>query len=335
MKDAVNPHTRVLGAPGPKATPDKGASLLCLALGRAREAGLTLVSTLPCPEGTLIGMKIRLGHSPDSDDAFMFWGLASGEVKTDYEFEHILKDIQTLNEWAMEGRLESSAISVHAFAYVADKYALLRHGGSFGEDYGPMIVTAEPMTLNELSETVIAIPGKLTSAFLELNLFFADKFGVGSKPLFEVVPFDEIIPAIQEGRYKAGLIIHEGQLTYEREGLHLLADLGVWWKAMTGLPLPLGVNVVRKDLGPEAVTEISRCMRESISAGLRERTKALDYALQFARGMDAPTSDEFVGMYVNERTLDMGDEGVAAIRLLLKKGAEAGFVQSVDIQVVD
>lgn len=280
-------------------------------------------------------MKIRLGHSPDSDDAFMFWGLASGEVKTDYEFEHILRDIQTLNEWAMEGRLESTAVSVHAFAYVADKYALLRHGGSFGDDYGPMIVAKRQLSLDELRETVIAVPGKLTSAYLQLNLWFADKFGVGVKPKFEVVPFDEIIPAVLEGRFEAGLIIHEGQLTYEREGLTLIADMGVWWKEMTGLPLPLGVNVVRKDLGEAAVNEISRCMRESISAGLGHRGKALDYALQFARGMDTPTSDTFVGMYVNDRTLDMGDEGVKAIKLLLKMGAEAGLVPAVEVVVVD
>ncbi|HMS56883.1 MAG TPA: hypothetical protein PKA27_15940 [Fimbriimonadaceae bacterium] len=280
-------------------------------------------------------MKIRLGHSPDSDDAFMFWGLASGEVKSDYEFEHILRDIQTLNEWAMEGRLESTAVSVHAFAYVADKYALLRHGGSFGDDYGPMVVTSRPMTIDEIKGITIAVPGKLTSAFLELNLFFAKTFGNDVKPKFEVVPFDQIIPAIQEGRFEAGLIIHEGQLTYKEEGMHLVVDLGVWWKEMTGLPLPLGVNVVRKDLGENAVKEISRCMRESITAGLGHRGKALDYALQFARGMDSQTSDTFVGMYVNNRTLDMGDEGVKAIRLLLKMGADAGLVPPVEVEVVD
>jgi 1,4-dihydroxy-6-naphthoate synthase len=279
--------------------------------------------------------KIRLGHSPDSDDAFMFWGLASGEVKSDYEFEHILRDIQTLNEWAMEGRLESTAISVHAFAHVADKYALLRHGGSFGENYGPMIVAKSGITQEELKETVIAVPGLQTSAFLALNLYFADQFGTGVKPKFEVVNFDDIIPAILDGRFEAGLIIHEGQLTYERDGLKLIADMGVWWKGLTGYPLPLGVNVVRKDLGPEAVVEVSRCMRESIGAGLANRSTALDYALQFARGMDVPTSDEFVGMYVNNRTLDMGDEGVASIRLFLKKGIEIGIVPPVQVDVVD
>lgn len=280
-------------------------------------------------------MKIRIGHSPDSDDAFMFWGLACGAVESDHEFEHILRDIQTLNEWAKEGKLESSAVSVHAFAYVADKYALLRHGGSFGELYGPMIVASRDLKLDELRSTKIAVPGLLTSAYLQLCLFFEDKFGPGVRPEFEVVPFDEIIPAIQDGRFVAGLIIHEGQLTYEKEGMTLIADFGKWWNALTGLPLPLGVNVVRKDLGEEIVADVSRCMRESIQASLSNRPKALEYALQFARGMDTETSDEFVGMYVNNRTLDMGDEGVAAIRLLLKKGAEAGIVPPVEIVVVD
>lgn len=265
----------------------------------------------------------------------MFWGLANGQVESRYEFEHILRDIQTLNEWAREGKLESTAISVHAFAYVSDKYALLRHGGSFGELYGPMIVAKRDIPLDELREMTIAVPGLLTSAYLQLNLWFADKFGPGVKPKFEVVHFDEIIPAIQEGKYEAGLIIHEGQLTYERDGLVLIADFGKWWNAKTGLPLPLGVNVVRKDLGPEVVADVSRCMRESISAGLSHRTEALNYALQFARGMDTPTSDEFVGMYVNQRTLDMGDAGVEAIRLLLKMGADAGIVPPVQVDVVD
>ena len=271
---------------------------------------------------------IRLGHSPDSDDAFMFWGLASGHVQSQFEFEHILRDIQTLNDWAMEGKLESTAISVHAFAYVADKYALLRHGGSFGDDYGPMVVAKREIPRDELQDVVIAVPGKLTSAFLQLNLWL-------SNPRFEVVPFDEIMPAVKEGKYEAGLIIHEGQLTWQEEGLVVLADFGKWWKAETGLPLPLGVNVVRKDLGDDAVREVSRVMRESISAGLTNRAKALDYALQFARGLDRETSDEFVGMYVNERTLDMGDAGIAAIRLLLKRGADLGIVPSVEIEVVD
>lgn len=280
-------------------------------------------------------MLIRLGHSPDSDDAFMFWGLASGEVKTDLEFEHILRDIQTLNDWAKEGKLESSAVSVHAFSHVADKYALLRHGGSFGEGYGPMIVATEQIPLEELRETVIAIPGLLTSAFLQLNLWFEDQFGKGVKPKFEVVAFDQIVPAVQEGKFKAGLIIHESQLTFTEEGLVELANMGGWWAEKTGLPLPLGVNVVRKDLGDDICQEVSRCMRESIDAGLNNRGKALEYALQFARGMDVETSDEFVGMYVNERTRDMGDQGIEAIRLLLKMGHEAGITPAVQVDVID
>ncbi|MBL8059573.1 MAG: hypothetical protein JNK63_02525 [Chthonomonas sp.] len=280
-------------------------------------------------------VKIRLGHSPDSDDAFMFWGLASGYVKTDYDFEHILRDIQTLNDWAMDGKLESSAVSVHAFAYIADKYALLRHGGSWGDNYGPMIVAASQLSDEELKNTVIAVPGLLTSAFLQLNLWWMDKFGERESLKYEVVPFDEIIPSIQESKYKAGLIIHEGQLTYEREGMKEIANMGKWWKEKTGLPLPLGVNVVRKDLGEDAVNEVSRCMRESIQGGLDNREKALEYALTFARGMDVETSDEFVGMYVNERTVDMKDEGVKAIRLMLKMGADIGMVPAVEIAVVD
>jgi 1,4-dihydroxy-6-naphthoate synthase len=284
--------------------------------------------------GTFMPMKIRLGHSPDSDDAFMFWGLASGTVPTDYEFEHILRDIQTLNEWALEGKLESTAISVHAFSKVADRYALLRHGGSFGDDYGPMLVSKGELDPETLKDTVIAVPGLMTSAFLALNLYFADQFGDDVRPKVQVVPFDEILEAIESGKVKVGLIIHEGQLTYAEQGFRLIADLGVWWKTKTGLPLPLGVNVVRKDLGPDVVTEVSRVMRESVLAGLSHRDEALKYALQFARGMDVSTSDTFVGMYVNDRTLDMGAEGVAAIRLFLSEGARLGLVRPVEVEVV-
>ncbi|MCX7799420.1 MAG: hypothetical protein N2109_03655 [Fimbriimonadales bacterium] len=280
-------------------------------------------------------MRIRLGHSPDSDDAFMFWGLASGRVRTELEFEHILRDIQTLNEWAMQGLLESTAVSVHAFAHVADKYALLRHGGSFGEGYGPMVIAREPLEFEALREKTVAVPGRLTSAFLELRLLWTERFGEDAELRHEVVPFDEILPAVKEGRFDAGLIIHEGQLTYEREGLSLVVDLGQWWRDKTGLPLPLGVNVVRKDLGPDVMAEVSRCMRESIEAGLAHREEALQYALRFARGMDLQTSDRFVGMYVNDRTRDMGEEGVAAIRLLLAEGARNGLVPEVAVEVVD
>ncbi|MCH8980196.1 MAG: hypothetical protein IH945_13295, partial [Armatimonadetes bacterium] len=318
-----------------------------------------------------------------------FWGLATGVVETEDEYEHVLRDIQTLNEWAMEGRLESSAVSVHAFSKIADRYALLRHGGSFGEGYGPMIVAKREIPLDELREIVIAVPGELTSAFLQLHLWFVDQYagglpwgegveqvsgearaeplileisspalaGGGSsgeeppsfdqaqdhgfspeppRPKFAVVPFDEIVPEIQEGKYEAGLIIHEGQLTWERDGMTVIADMGKWWQERTGgLPLPLGVNVVRKDLGEERCADISRCMRESIAAGLDNREKALDYALQFARDMDRATSDEFVGMYVNDRTRDMGEEGIKAIRLMLGLGAAIGMVPTVSVDVVD
>lgn len=280
-------------------------------------------------------MTIHLGHSPDSDDAFMFWGLASGQVQTELEFEHILKDIQTLNVWAKEGRLESTAVSVHAFAYVADKYALLRHGGSFGDGYGPMLVAPESYDESQLRDELIAIPGEMTSAYLQLRLWFREKFGEDAEPNTKVVPFDEIIPAIESGEFKVGLIIHEGQLTYRESGLKELANMGKWWKEKTGLPLPLGVNVVRKDLGEEMCVEVSRCMRESIDAGLNNRDEALTYALQFARGMSRSTSDEFVGMYVNDRTRDMGDEGIQAIRELLRMGAEAGIVPPVEVSVID
>lgn len=280
-------------------------------------------------------MTIRIGHSPDSDDAFMFWGLASGKVRSEHSFEHILRDIQTLNEWAKEGRLESSAVSVHAFSHVCDKYALLRHGGSFGEGYGPMVVAKRPIAVEELPGIRIAVPGRLTSAFLQLNLWFFDQFGLEPRPQHEVVPFDQIIPALQDGKFEAGLIIHEGQLTYEQEGLVEIINMGKWWKERTGLPLPLGVNVVRKDLGPELCREVSRCMRESIEAGLSNRKEALAYALQFARGLDESTSDEFVGMYVNDRTRDMGPEGIAAIRRMLSEAAEIGLVPKVDVEVID
>lgn len=265
----------------------------------------------------------------------MFWGLASGKVRSEHSFEHILRDIQTLNEWAKEGRLESSAVSVHAFSHVCDKYALLRHGGSFGEGYGPMVVAKRPIAAEKLPGIRIAVPGRLTSAFLQLNLWFFDQFGLEPRPQHEVVPFDQIIPALQGGQFEAGLIIHEGQLTYEQEGLVEIINMGKWWKERTGLPLPLGVNVVRKDLGPELCREVSRCMRESIEAGLSNRKEALAYALQFARGLDESTSDEFVGMYVNDRTRDMGPEGIAAIRRMLSEAAEIGLVPKVDVEVID
>jgi 1,4-dihydroxy-6-naphthoate synthase len=284
--------------------------------------------------GVHLAMKMRLGHSPDSDDAFMFWGLATGRIQTYLEFEHILRDIQTLNEWALEGRLECTAVSVHALAHVAGRYALLRYGGSFGDGYGPMLISRNAMPPEALRDATIAVPGTMTTAFLALSLYFAEAFGDGAKPRHQVVPFAEILPAVRDGRFEAGLLIHEGQLTYASEGLAQIEDLGRWWKSETGLPLPLGVNVVRKDLGSVVAGETARCIRESILASLDNREEALRYALQFARGMDAGTSDQFVGMYVNERTLDMGDEGLAAIRLLLERGADLGLVPATEVVAV-
>jgi 1,4-dihydroxy-6-naphthoate synthase len=270
-------------------------------------------------------MLIRLGHSPDSDDAFMFWGLASGAVRSDHQFEHILRDIQTLNEWAREGKLESTAVSVHAFAHLTDRYALLRHGASFGDNYGPMLVARSASA--DPSSSVIAVPGLLTSAYLALQLYLP-----GAR--CEVVPFNQIVPAVLDGRYDVGLIIHESQLTHKEEGLVLLRDMGEWWMEETGLPLPLGVNVVRRDLGPAVMAEVSRAMRQSIEAGLQNREAALDYALKFARGMDRSTADEFVGMYVNEMTRDMGERGLTAIRTFLSRGHAAGLIPSCDFEVV-
>jgi len=272
--------------------------------------------------------KIRIGHSPDSDDAFMFWGLASGIVSSPLEFKHVLHDIQTLNELAKDGVLETTAISVHAYAYVSGKYAILKHGGSFGEGYGPIIVANEPIALSDLKRMTIAVPGTLTSAFLQLSLLISD-------PKYAVVDFDRILPAVKRKDYKAGLLIHEGQITWQQHGLHLVVDLGKWWKEQTGLPLPLGVNVVRKDLGKETIQEINRALRESIHAAFHNREEALRYALRFGRGIDNETAERFVGMYVNERTLDMGEEGIRAIRLLLEKGAEAGLIPTVELDIVD
>ena len=276
---------------------------------------------------------LTLGHSPDPDDAFMFYGLAKELIPAHgFRFEHILQDIQTLNERATRGELDISAISIHAYAYVCDQYALLPSGASMGDGYGPMLVAKQRFSRDEIFRKKIAVPGTMTSAFLALQLWLG-------KPAKEfnyiVVPFDQIFQAVRSGQADVGLIIHEGQLTYAEEGLVEIANMGKWWCEATGLPLPLGVNVVRKDLGEDACKEVSRCMRESIEQSLSNREEAVTYALQFARGMDRETSDEFVGMYVNERTRDMGDPGIQAIKLLLKKGAEIGMVPPVEVVVID
>lgn len=271
-------------------------------------------------------MTIRLGHSPDADDAFMFWALAEGLVQTPLQFEHVLRDIQTLNEWSREGRLEFTAMSVHNLAYVADRYFVLDQGGSFGEGYGPRLVAREPFPLEILNTLTIAVPGRLTSAYLALRLC------VPNAPTVEM-PFDQIMPAVQSGEVPVGLLIHEGQLTYQQAGLHLLLDLGAWWAEQTGgLPLPLGVNTVRADLPPEVQKEIARAFQESIRLGLENREQAMAYALRFGRGIDPSTADRFVGMYVNALTLDMGERGRTAIREFLRRGAEAGIVPPAEVR---
>lgn len=264
---------------------------------------------------------IRVAHSPDSDDAFMFYGLASGAVDTgDLEYIHELQDIETLNRRALAGELEVTAVSIHAYAYLADRYILLPHGASMGEGYGPRLVAREPLERDDLRGKKIAVPGTMTSAFLALKLYFpeADTF---------VVPFDHIIAHVKDGRADVGLIIHEGQLTYKDEGLHLVVDLGQWWGSETGgLPLPLGGNVVRRDLGPELIARISSHLRESIAYGLANRAAALQHAIQYGRGLDESRTDEFVGMYVNSRTLDYGPDGRRAVQLFLDRGYEAGLI---------
>ena len=276
---------------------------------------------------TATGRKlIRVGHSPDPDDAFMFHALANDKIPTgDYQFVHELQDIETLNRRAMNGELEVSAVSIHAYSYILDKYALLPTGSSMGDNYGPMVVAPKPLTIEQLPDLTIAVPGTMTTAFLTLNLLY-ESIGRKGDLKYEVVPFDEIIPAVTAGQFDAGLIIHEGQLTFQNQGLKLAVDLGVWWQERTGLPLPLGGNVVSKDLGREAMTEVSNLIRESIRYGLEHRREALDYALGYARDMQVDLADKFVGMYVNDWTLDYGDRGRAAIRKLLDEGHRAGVI---------
>jgi 1,4-dihydroxy-6-naphthoate synthase len=269
---------------------------------------------------------IRVGHSPDPDDAFMFHALANDKIATgDLHFTHELQDIETLNRRAMKGELEVSAVSIHAYAFLLDKYALLPSGSSMGDDYGPMIVARSPRTIESLACVKIAVPGTMTTAFLTLKLLFA-AHGMSDKLVYDVIPFDEIIPAVEAGKYEAGLIIHEGQLTFQNNGLHLVVDLGVWWKARTGLPLPLGGNVVRKDLGKPMMEEISRLIKQSIAYGLEHRKEALNHAKKYARDMGDDLADRFVGMYVNDWTLDYGPRGREAIRKLLDEGHKAGII---------
>ena len=272
---------------------------------------------------------ITAAHSPDSDDAFMFYGLATNKLNTgDLTFTHVLKDIQTLNEEAMRGIYDVTAISFHAYAYVADKYALLPHGASIGDNYGPVLVSRELATAEEISNLKIAVPGTLTSAFLALRILNSDFE-------YEVVPFDRIIEAVQNGRCDAGLLIHEGQLFYESMGLHKVVDLGEWWHETTGLPLPMGGNAIRRDIGAELTREVSQLLRESIRYSLDNREDALEYAMQFARNMDTALADRFVAMWVNDLTLDYTERGHEAVRRLLTEGFERGIIPNrVDVEFV-
>jgi len=275
-------------------------------------------------------MKIRLGHSPDTDDAFMFYGLSSGKVSTgQYEIEHVLEGIQTLNDLASRGQLEITAFSAHAYAYIRDKYLITRCGGSFGDGYGPMIISAQALTADDLEFKTVAIPGTTTSAYLALQLY---KPGLKTR----LLPFDKITQAVHAGIVDCGLIIHEGQVTYEEMGLHCVVDLGKWWQAKhEGLPLPLGLNGIRKDLPKNVQLELSEILLQSIRYSLSHRSEALEYAKKFAANISDKLADKFVGMYVNDLTLDMGQRGKTAIETFLALGHQAKLIpNALPIEVI-
>jgi len=279
---------------------------------------------------TVATRTIRVGHSPDSDDAFMFYALTHDKLDArGLRFVHQLEDIETLNRRALAGELEVSAVSIHAYAHLADRYALLASGSSMGDRYGPMVVTRDAASLADLRGQRIAIPGTLTTAYLTFQLC------LGKDVPVVVMPFDQILPAVADGRVDAGLIIHEGQLYYGAKGLHKVVDLGQWWFEQTGLPLPLGGNVVRRDLGDELVVEIARLLKASIQYALDHRPEALEYALRYARDLDPALADRFVGMYVNEWTVDYGPRGREAVRTLMGRAEAAGLLPGpVDVQFV-
>ena len=273
---------------------------------------------------------ITVAHSPDSDDAFMFYGLATNKLETDgLKFEHTLKDIQTLNENAKNGIYDVTAISFHAYAYVADKYALLPHGASIGDKYGPIVVSKEQYKPEDIPNLKIAIPGELTSAFLALKIFNQDFE-------YSVVPFDEIIDAVKKGKADAGLLIHEGQLFYKQEGLNKVLDLGEWWFEKTGLPLPMGGNAIKRDLGADLMRRVSKALHKSIMYSMENREDALTYAMQFARDMPPELADRFVAMWVNDMTLDYGERGKEAVKRLLQEGYENGIIKTqVEVDFVE
>jgi 5,8-dihydroxy-2-naphthoate synthase len=281
-----------------------------------------MTTALPTNEQAVSKRELTLGHSPDPDDAFMFYGLATNQLDAKgWSFKHVLQDIQTLNERATRGDLDITAISIHAYPFVTDRYILTNCGSSMGDGYGPMVVTKTPMSIDDLRGKKIAIPGEQTTAFLALNLLL----GRGSFT-HEVVMFDEILNHVAEGKADAGLVIHEGQLTYANQQLNLVVDLGKWWKESTGLPLPLGGNCIRRDLGQSAIEEVTAILKQSIEFSLANREEAVAHALQYARDMGTDLADKFVGMYVNDWTIDYGDKGREAVRELLRRGAEIGMV---------
>ncbi|HMG36966.1 MAG TPA: MqnA/MqnD/SBP family protein [Blastocatellia bacterium] len=264
--------------------------------------------------------EITLGHSPDPDDAFMFYALASDKIETgDLSFTHVIQDIETLNRRAMNAELDVTAVSVHAYAYVLDKYALLTSGASMGDGYGPVVIARQPMTIDELRQVPIAVPGTMTTAYLTLRLRLGE---VETR----TIPFDQIMDAVAKGEVDAGLLIHEGQLTYEAKGFHKVVDLGQWWKDETGLPLPLGGNAIKKSLGPELIARVSDLLRQSIEFGLAHRHDGVVHSLKYARGMATELTDKFVGMYVNDYTIDYGERGREAVRLLLDRAHKQGII---------
>jgi 1,4-dihydroxy-6-naphthoate synthase len=273
---------------------------------------------MPVAQDTVL---IRVGHSPDPDDAFMFHALANDKIETGhFRFTHELQDIETLNRRALKGELELTAVSLHGYAFVTDKYALCSCGASMGDNYGPMVVARQPWRIDDLKGKKIAVPGTLTTAFLTLKLLLGDSFR------YEVHPFDEILNIVAAGKADAGLIIHEGQLTYQKQGLNLVVDLGCWWHDQTGLPLPLGGNAIRRDLGAAAMKEVTELLRESIRYGLDHRKEALKHAEQYGRDLDEARTDKFVGMYVNDWTIDFGQRGREAVATLLDRGYRAGII---------
>jgi 1,4-dihydroxy-6-naphthoate synthase len=294
--------------------------------GDSLEPGAEVTSSRECQDGKMSTpaqtAEIKLAHSPDSDDAFMFYALATGKVRLPgVKFTHVLSDIQSLNLAAREEVYDVTAVSFYGYAFVADKYVLLDCGASFGEGYGPMVIASHPIAKGDLAGRKIAIPGELTTAYLALKLY---------EPNVETVtmPFDKILGAVQAKEVEAGLLIHEGQLLFSQVGLHRVVDLGQWWQETTGLPLPLGGNAIRRSLGPELGYKVANVIRESISYALDHREAALDYALQFARDMDPELADKFIGMYVNKWTLDYGEQGRRAVRELFARGIAAGLVPS-------